>query len=274
MLAANGPVIIVALPATPQVDPITGAISAPSFALQSSTNGSASIPFDTTLVMDPGTVLKLENASLFVQNQGSALQALGTSNNQVTFTSYNDSSVGTGTGPVDNTPRGGDWGGIVFRNYDEAANSQQFPVDGTLVGPNGQPAVSGASDVESLLNFAQVLYAGGTVAAFSYSAVMLYNSRPTLTNDDITIPNGDTQNAQAAISGDLDSFREDDTARGPLIRQTTVANYSLNGIWVRPNLLTGLNGVAEQSNAMTYAANPPPWGATPTSTSRIRSPTS
>ena len=33
-------------------------------------------------------------------------------------------------------------------------------------------------------------------------------------------------------------------------------NYSLNGIWVRPNLITGLTGVAEQTNAITYPANP------------------
>ena len=30
----------------------------------------------------------------------------------------------------------------------------------------------------------------------------------------------------------MDSFREDDTARGPLIRQVTVSQNSLNGIWL------------------------------------------
>ena len=151
-------------------------------------------------------------------------------------------------------PQGGDWGGLVFRNYNDQVDSRdvQFPVDGGLQGPSGQLAVSGADDVLSFLNFANVRYAGGAVPAnqgVRYDAVTLYNSRPTLTNDAITIPNGTTSGAQAAISGDFDSFREDDTARGPLIRLTTVANYSLNGIWVRPNLTNGLTGVAEESNA-------------------------
>ncbi len=213
------------------------------------------------MAFDPGATLKLLNASLFVQNQGSALQALGvnTANDNVIFTSMNDSTVGTSTGATGTAPRGGDWGGIVFRNYDEATNSAQFPVDGTLQGPNGQAAVSGSSDVESFLNDAQVRYAGGAVPAANgtrYDAVTLYDSRPTLTNDTIDIPDANTAGAQAAISGDLDSFREDDTARGPLIRQTTVSDYSLNGIWVRPNLTTGLTGVAEQTTAITYPANP------------------
>ena len=104
VLAANGPVIIIALPATPQIDPVTGAITVPTFELQSPTNGSASVPFDTTLDFDPGAILKLQNASLFVQNQGSALQALGTGNNQVVFTSVNDTSVGTGTGATGTAP--------------------------------------------------------------------------------------------------------------------------------------------------------------------------
>ena len=98
---------------------------------------------------------------------------------------------GTSAGATGTAPRGGDWGGIVFRNYDEATNSAQFPVDGTLQGPNGQPAVSGASDVESFLNFAEVRYAGGAVPATNgirYDAVTLFNSRPTLTNDTIVHP--------------------------------------------------------------------------------------
>ena len=56
------------------------------------TNGSASVPFDTTLVFAAGSTLKLQNASLYVQNQGSALQAEGTTTNPVNFTSYNDAS--------------------------------------------------------------------------------------------------------------------------------------------------------------------------------------
>jgi hypothetical protein len=258
-LSASGPVIIVALPATPQRDPVTGAVTTKTFVLQSLTDGSASVPFDTDLAFQPGAVLKLQNASLFVQNQGSALEALGNSNSHVIFTSLADSTAGGATSGTTGAPKGGDWGGIVFRNYDAVTNPATFPVDGTLVGPNSGVAVSGADEALSFLNFADVRYAGGSVPATNgirYDAVTLYNSRPTLTNDTINIPDTTTAGAQAAISGDLDSFREDDLAKGPLIRQTTVANYSLNGIWVRPNLVTGLNGVAEATNAIAYPPNP------------------
>ena len=67
--------------------------------------------------------LKLQNASLFVQNQGSALQALGgpNPNQQVFFTSLNDSSVAGNSNPGSGaSPQGGDWGGIVFRNFNQA----------------------------------------------------------------------------------------------------------------------------------------------------------
>src|SRR4051794_13214811 len=77
----------------------------------------------------------------------------------------------------------------------------------------------------------------------------LSNSRPAITNDTFAMPNGATSGARATISGDLDSFREDDTARGPLIRRTAVSGYSLNGIWVRPNLVNGLTGQAEETDA-------------------------
>ena len=65
----------------------------------------------------------------------------------------------------------------------------QFPVDGTLVGPNGAHAVSGASDAMSILNNFNIRYAGGAVPQGSsnfLSAVTLYNSRPAITNGNIS----------------------------------------------------------------------------------------
>ena len=67
----GGPVIVVALPGIPQRNPVTGDISQASFVLQAPagnnsgvTNGSAIVPFNTTLVFAAGSTLKLENASL------------------------------------------------------------------------------------------------------------------------------------------------------------------------------------------------------------------
>ena len=86
----------------------------------------------------------------------------------------------------------------------------------------------------SILNNANIRYAGGAVPQGSsnfLSAITLYNSRPTITNGMIA-DTGGTGGTEAAIAADMDSFREDDTARGPLIRQMTVIDNSLNGLWL------------------------------------------
>ena len=271
--SAGGPAIVVALPGIPQRNPITGAITEAAFVLQAPagnnsgvTNGSASVPYNTTLVFAAGSTLKLQNASLYVQNQGSGLQAQGTTSDPVNLTSYNDASIGGATNNnPDITPNAGDWGGIVFRNYDQAAQNQlaiqnnqpapTFPVDGTLVGPNGSPAISGASDAMSILNDFNIRYGGGAVPQGSsnfFSGVTLFNARPTITNGSIA-DTGITGGTEAAIAGDLDSFREDDTARGPLIRQMSVTGNSLNGLY----LMSEANGFIEPTNAMpNYPTNP------------------
>src|SRR5207245_1695954 len=137
------------------------------------------------------------------------------------------------------TAQGGNWGGIVFRSFDQAVTGRTatFPVDGTLKGPNGTAAASGADDALSPTTFATIKYAAVPVPAtrgIRYDAITLYNSRPAIVQDNITLTGGQSS-SQASISGDLDSFREDDTRRGPLIRRDTVFKNSLNGIWVRPN---------------------------------------
>ncbi|MFO0954058.1 MAG: hypothetical protein U0835_23465 [Isosphaeraceae bacterium] len=271
-LAYRGPVVVVALPGTPQRDPISGVVSQQTFVLQAPAgsnpvinDASASVPFDTTLVFAAGSTLKLQNASLYAQNQGSSILALGqaTSTGRVTFTSYSDDTIGgdTNRDGSNTTARPGDWGGLAIRNFNQAVNnrSDTFPVDGTLVGVDGGDAISGADDAMTSFNFVNLAYAGGAVPAttgFRYDGFTLSNSRPAITNTSVAFVGG-AATAQAGISGDFDSFREDDLARGPLIRRTTVTSSSINGIWVRPEL----TGQAQQTNAMSYAANPDSMGA-------------
>jgi hypothetical protein len=271
-LSTRGPVVVVALPGTPTRNPITGVVTTKTFVLQAPSgsntvlnDGSASVPFDTTLVFSPGSALKLQNASLYVQNQGSALQINGgpNPNDQVNFTSVNDNTVGGNTTGSQTNPSPGDWGGIIFRNFDNVTGGRNltFPIDGTLQGLNGGKAISGAQDAMSSINFASIRFAGGAVPQTigqATSAITLFNSRPAITNTNIAqagTPGGTAAgglNLVSAISADFDSFREDDTARGPLFRRVTLSQNSVNGILVRPDS----TGTAEASDAIIYPNNP------------------
>jgi hypothetical protein len=275
--SALGPVVVVALPGAQQRDPVTGVTTQATFVLAAPAGGtdpvrnnaSASVPYNTTLVFDAGSALKLQNASLFVQNQGSALQALGGFNpeDRVNFTSFSDDAVGGDTnrdgapGRGGNAPSGGDWGGLVYRNYDQAGrtNLVPFPVDDRLKGPGGADARSGADDGMSILNYANLRYGGGPVPRTlgeSNGPVSLFNSRPAVNNariSDSRITNGSVVSGTVgAITADFDSFREDELARGPLVRRVEVINNSINGIYIRAEL----SGEARQTNAIAYPDNP------------------
>src|SRR5262249_20569364 len=157
--------------------PITGQVSQQTFVLQAPSgadpvinDGSGSVPFDTALVFNPGSTLKLENASLFVQNQGSSLMTVSGSNlnQRVHFTSFAADTIGGDTNHDGSTSvaRAGDWGGIVFRNFQQQGRPNTFPVDVTLTqGPNGPAAVSGEDDALSSIDFATIHYGGGAVPA-------------------------------------------------------------------------------------------------------------
>ena len=194
----------------------------------------------------------------------------------VNFTSYKNDAIGGDTNhdSTNTAPAGGDWGGLVFRNFDEQATSTittgngptattttisrignpnfaAFPVDGILQGPNGVPAVSGSDDALSFVDNASISYGGGAVPAtrgFRYDSITSFASRPFIANSTIS---GGGMSSQATISGDLDSFREDDLTRGMLVRNTTVSGASLNGIWIRPDT----TGVAEATDAIPAASS-------------------
>ncbi len=280
--AANGPVVVVAEPGTIFTNPSNGQTTQATFVLQAPASGnsgvndgSVAVPTMTTLVFQGGSTLKLENASLLVQNQGSALEVLGGAGTgqQVTFTSYADDSVGGDTNHdgSNTAARPGDWGGIVFRNFDQQGRSSLFPgqipvtgvpsVDDRLKGPSGLDAISGADDLMSYINFATIKYGGGTVpqgVGTAYSSVTTLASRPTITNSSLSFSGsngsggGGISGSFAGLSIDVDSLREDNLDRGGLFRRLTFNNNTLNGIFLQAEP----NGVAEPTNAMSYAVNP------------------
>jgi hypothetical protein len=264
--ATQGPVVLVALPALDPTSAKTFVLQAPSGADPIKNDGSASVPESTMLVFQPGSILKLRNASLYVQNQGSSLQMRGGPNlNQKVFvTSFNDDSVGgdtNGNGSDPTTaPNGGDWGGIVLRNFNDTAfGGRPIPVAPGPVDPTRpRLGVSGADDGLSYMNFTNVSYGGGVVPStlgYRFDAITLFASRPMLSNMTISSSGGQSA-SQAAISVDVDSLREDDLARGLLARRITLGNNSLNGILVRAEL----PGVAKPTDALFLTDNPPSRG--------------
>ena len=259
---SRGPVVIVALPK------LASSVGSAAFVAQASpsffgtnpavpNDGSFSLPFDTTLAFGPGSILKMQNATLFAQNQGTSVLLLGGSKagQQVTITSLADDSVGgdTNRDGSSTTPRPGDFGGIALRNFQQDARNDIFPVDGRLKGPLNTDAFSGADDLLSSLNFLSITYAGGVVpisgsgATFNrYDSITNFNSRPAITNS--TIGKANAGSLQAAISADLDSLREDSLARGLLVRRTSTQGNSINGILIRSQR----SGQVRQSNAIPY----------------------
>ncbi len=263
--SVNGPVVVVALPS--QTDPSKTFVLAPGAGTSGfQRDGSASLPFNTTLVFDAGSILKLSNATLFAQNQGTAIQVRGGANpgESVIITSLNDDTAGgdTNNDLSDTQPAGGDWGGFAIRSFDQlgpnagpnggaAPRTNTFPIDGRLKGLVDSntgafaDARSGVDETLTIINHADIRFGGGTVPrtlGTRYDSITLYNSRIQVSNSSIGSSGGTTGTAgatQAAISGDLDSFLEDDLYRGPLIRRMTFNNNSINGILVRAQSQTG-----------------------------------
>jgi hypothetical protein len=283
------PAVVVALPGIQQRDPITGTTTQATFVLAApaggtdpvANNASISIPASTVLSFAAGSALKLQNASIFVQNQGSGFQVRGGMNpeDQVLFTSYADDTVGGDSnrdgapGSGGTVPNGGDWGGIIFRNYDQTGRSNLLPfaVDGRLKAADGNDARSGADEAMTAINFARLRYAGGPVPRTigqSDGPITLFNSRLTLTNSVIAdskiaqIPGNPNPPAASgtvgAITADFDSFREDELARGPLFRRVDVINNSINGVFIRATPA----GVARQTDAMRWLDLPTDKGGT------------
>ena len=81
------------------------------------------LPKGVTAMIDAGAVFKLFQSSIQVGSSSvaidlseSTIQVLGTPESSVTFTSYDDESIGVDTNPLETTPDPGDWGGILIRH--------------------------------------------------------------------------------------------------------------------------------------------------------------
>ncbi len=149
-----------------------------------------------TLMVDAGTVVKLNHGAIVVgstsaavDRSGAALQILGTPDTPVYFTSFNDAEIGVDNNPLPTLPRRGDWGGILFARIFDQGDRFDYEEQGIFL---------------NYVNGADMRYGGGTVSVDSVSdtlnPITMADSRATITNSMIS------RSADAAMSASANSF--------------------------------------------------------------------
>lgn len=226
---------------------------------------SLDVPAGVTVMIDQGVIFKNSLTSINVGSEspsvdrsGGAVQVLGTPylrdasgaaildaqgnriSGEVYFTSWNNEAIGADTNPNGpQTPRGGDWGGLLFRNDQETINSRfDFQTEGIFL---------------NHVNHAHISYGGGKVVINSVQqsidSIHLIEARPTLTYN--TIVSG----AGSAISADPNSFLEtnfhnpgsqfegahtsDYSRVGPDIHNNRLGDNNNNALEIRIDTLAG-----------------------------------
>ncbi|MGE0756179.1 MAG: DVUA0089 family protein, partial [Pirellulaceae bacterium] len=199
------------------------------------------VPKGVTVMVEPGTVFKMRrsrigvgSSSTTVDRSGGAFQVLGTPEHQVYFTSWLDQTIGLDTHPPVTSPGAGDWGGIVFRDdVDRAQSRVNLEDEGIFL---------------NYVNHADIRYGGGGNVVIDsvqqvVNPIQIVQTRPTVTFNRIT------NSADSAMSATPDSFDEsnfhsprfqqggeftsDYQRVGPDIYANYLANNSNNGLFIR-----------------------------------------
>ena len=203
------------------------------------------VPKGVTLMIDEGAIFKMRRSAISVgstaieiDRSGGALQVLGTPENNVIFTSFNDESIGTDTDPLPQTPRAGDWGGLAIQNdLDRSEGRFDYESQGIFL---------------DIVNQADIRYGGANVVIDSieqtFTPIHLVDARPTISYNTIT------NSAKAAMSANPDSFEEtnfhspqfqtvpftaDYDRVGPDIHGNVLLDNTINGMFVRIDTLAG-----------------------------------
>lgn len=197
------------------------------------------VPQGTTVMIDAGTVIKLQNANIDVgtdpnvigpSRQDGALQILGTpkqagtANNAVYLTSFRNDAIGGNSDGASPGPVAGQWGGIIFRRDSDMNDSVFGDQDGADLFLNS-------------IYQADLSYGGGA-APTVFSAIHIVDERPTIAFSRIT------NSADAAISANPNSFDDSLGRIGPDIHGNTLTSNSVNGLLVRIDAT--VNGPADK----------------------------
>lgn len=186
-------------------------------ALELKDGGTLEVPQGVTVMVDAGALFKLREANFDVgtslagvDRSRGALQILGKPNDQVSFYSYRNDTVGGDSDGPGAVPSPGDWGGLVFRGDSDSE------VDGVFL---------------NWVNNATIDSGGGKLLVGSveetFTPIHLIGSRPAISNNTIR------RSADAAISADPVSFSDADGRIGPDIHSNLIIDNSINGLFVR-----------------------------------------
>ncbi|MFO0869976.1 MAG: matrixin family metalloprotease, partial [Pirellulales bacterium] len=201
-----------------------------------------------TVMVDAGAIFKVQGTRIGVgstttasDRSGGALQVLGTPDQVVYFTSFNDESIGVDTSPLPTTPDKGNWGGLDFReDVDRAQGRFTWDREGIFL---------------NYVNHADIRYGGGRVQVDSVTQsvrpIDMYQARVTATHNTIQ------RSADAAFGATPDTFEEtnfssprytyaglftpDYSRVGPEIHGNRLSDNSYNGLFVSIQTPAGNN---------------------------------
>jgi len=153
--------------------------------------GSIYVSKGATLTIEPGTIIKFQNAGLSVDG---TLKANGSSGNPIVFTSYQDDSYGGDTNGDGNAtmPTKGDWGNISFGNTSKNSilNHVIVKYAGKSPGCYGcAPNIVPAIDVQT----SSIILSNSTISDNFSKGIHVYSGTPSIQGNTIT------NNGQAAI---------------------------------------------------------------------------
>jgi len=220
------------------------------------------------LAVDPGVVVKLGASRIEGMRGNSALIAEGTAVSPVIFTSIQDDRFGNGgtfdvTGNLSTTsPAAGDWGGLAFNANSRLSLDQAYVAYG-----GGSTPIEGSTDrfnaVEihhgvkaRIANTEFDTNAGGAGGsrngrgATSSSTIFVRQAQPIIVNNIFRNNTGsiidinanamrhEQQRDTGRSTGELADFSQFSGNHGPLVRLNRVSNNGVNGMNVRPDVLT------------------------------------
>jgi hypothetical protein len=183
--------------------------------------GNVDIPAGATLTIQPGTVVKFDNGTTMTVD--GTLNAQGTANQPIYFTSIVDDSVGgdtDGDGGA-NQPARCTWGQVLFTSTSTAA-----VLDNVVVRFGG-----GGVDAEVQADGASPLLKNSVFSDSSDFGVRLTGSNATLAGD--TFQNDDQPENGSGVGGAIHM----DVNSQPSIQGISFNNNYVNGVWIDPGSL-------------------------------------